>query len=231
MRKDYKQQRVSVIIPVKNGSQSIERAIQSVLKQTFSPYETLVIDGQSTDDTRQKVRAYRQVTYVQQQGQGLAEAFNQGIGMARGDFVAFLAHDDVWHEDKLRKQVQIFRCQPEVQYCISYFVYVTNGQILPKGFRKDLVRKKLLGRIMETLVARRTLFDRVGGFDPSLDIANDVDWYARCQDAGVPMAVSPDVLLYKTLRSDSLSRSSKQNTPELLTLLRRSVQRKKRIER
>ena len=98
---------------------------------------------------------------------------------------------------------------------------------IPASFNRSLLGVNLVGRIMETLVARREAFERVGLFDTSFRTAEDVDWYARAKDLGIPMKVLPDVLLEKRVHDDNASTSGAQNMPHLMEALRRSIARRK----
>lgn len=101
---------VSVIIPVYNGSKYILTAINSVIRQTYSNYEIIVIDDGSTDNTRQQLKKYQsQITYIFQENQGSAAARNVGIHLSKGELVAFLDSDDFWAmPEKLARQVDCF---------------------------------------------------------------------------------------------------------------------------
>jgi hypothetical protein len=80
---------------------------------------------------------------------------------------------------------------------------------------------------METLVARKQVFDLVGKFDTNLSTAEDVDWYSRAADQGVPMAIMPNVLLHKRVHDANLSIQTLTNNQNLLKTLRRSIERKR----
>ena len=101
---------VSVIIPVYNSAKYIQKAIDSVLDQTYSNYEIIVVDDGSTDETRQKLQSYQnKIRYVFQENQGSATARNTGIKLAKGDLVAFLDSDDFWSmPEKLDRQGACF---------------------------------------------------------------------------------------------------------------------------
>jgi glycosyltransferase involved in cell wall biosynthesis len=222
---------VSVVLIVKNGARFLEQALGSVRAQRHRCSEVLVVDGGSTDATIAIARADEAVRLIPQRGTGIAAAYNSGIAAARGPLVAFLSHDDLWVPEKLALQVRCLRERPEIQYTVGHLRYFREpGCELPRGFRRDLLDRPVPGRIMETLVARRELFDLVGGFDPGLRIANDVDWFSRVQDAGVPGAVLPEVLLLKRVHGSNASSDGAVNTPELLTALRRSVARRRNAE-
>jgi len=219
---------VSVIMIVKNGEKYIASAIESVLDQDYRPFEIIVIDGHSIDATEKIVRAYPQARFVLQKNKGVSDAYNCGIEEARGDFVAFLSHDDTWTPDKLSTQMTYMLEHPEIQFTISKIAYFLEPDATPpSGFRKNLLDETPVGRIMETLVARKQVFDKVGRFNTNLSTAEDVDWYARASDAGIPMAVIPAVLLNKRIHGDNISLDVVKNNINLLHALRLSVQRKK----
>lgn len=221
---------VSVILPVRNGARFIGEAVASVLAQDWTPLELLVVDAASTDGTREIVQALRdsRVRLVDQDGRGIAPAFNQGIAAAAGSFIAFISSDDRWLPGKLRLQVERMLARPELLYTLAHFRYFEQaGCPIPASFNRALLGRALVGRIMETLVARREAFDRIGLFDPAIRIANDVDWYARAKDAGAPMAILDDVLLEKRIHDANTSSQAEVNTPDLMEVLRRSIRRQR----
>ncbi|MFM6456289.1 MAG: glycosyltransferase family 2 protein, partial [Planktothrix sp.] len=112
---------VSVIIPVYNGERYISQAIDSVLSQTDSNYEIIIVDDGSTDNTHQIIQHYIEkcqdldlIRYIFQSNQGVAAARNQGIQIAKGEFIALLDQDDVFLPEKLAHQVAYFQTHPDV---------------------------------------------------------------------------------------------------------------------
>jgi glycosyltransferase involved in cell wall biosynthesis len=222
---------VSVIIPVKNGERFLASALDSVVAQTYGHYEIIVVDGQSADRTADIAKSYEAVRYIRQTSHGLSHAYNIGIDAARGEFVAFLAHDDVWTPDKLSVQVDYLMNHPEIQYTIARVkFFLEPGFPVPPGFRKELLENDHVGRTLETLVARKSLFDVVGKFNPEVAISMDVDWFVRANDSYVPMAILYDVLLYRRVHDANTSLQvevdNQRYNDEMLKLLRRSVRRK-----
>src|SRR4028119_1061372 len=108
--------RVSVIIPVYNCDRYIQEAIESVLNQTYSDYEIIVVDDGSTDNTRSVLEPYfHRIHYIYQENQGASAARNRGLQEARGKFVAFLDADDFFLlPSKLAEQVACFEAQPRL---------------------------------------------------------------------------------------------------------------------
>lgn len=108
---------VSVIIPAYNGTPYLAQAIQSVLDQTFSDFELIVVDDVSTDNTPDVVRAFAdpRVRYVlHAKNQGAIAARKTGVGLAAGEVFAFLDQDDTFHPQKLERHVAFLREHPEV---------------------------------------------------------------------------------------------------------------------
>ena len=98
---------VSIIIPVYNGEIFIQSAIDTINKQNYHPIEIIFIDDGSTDNTPQIIAEYKEdnITYIYQENKGPASARNQGLKIAKGDFITFLDIDDLWAENKLQSQV------------------------------------------------------------------------------------------------------------------------------
>ncbi len=219
---------VSVIIIVKNGERFLASASDSVLKQDYRPLEIIGLDGHSTDKTLEIAQSYPDVRYIQQRETGVSDAYNLGIDCANGKLVSFLSHDDLWTFDKLTTQVEYMIQHPEIQYTISKVkFFLEPGAIPPIGFRKELFEGTHVGRIMETLVAWKSVFEKVGKFNTKLSIAGDVDWYSRASDQKIPMAIIPKVLLHKRIHDRNTALNVNENNQDLLELFRQSVQRKK----
>ena len=106
---------VSVIIPCYNRAHIVRETLDSLLAQTYGNFEALVIDDGSTDETRQVISVYTdpRIRYLHRANGGLSAARNAGLDVARGEFIAFLDSDDLWHPWKLEAQLEIFRRHPE----------------------------------------------------------------------------------------------------------------------
>ena len=101
---------ISVVIPTYNRGKEVVRALQSALAQTYRDHEIIIIDDGSNDDTVERLRPYQdQIRYVYQANQGASAAQNAGIKLARGEYVAVLASDDLWEPTKLERQVRLLQ--------------------------------------------------------------------------------------------------------------------------
>src|SRR5690242_6106612 len=104
---------ISCIIPVYNGERYIKESIDSVLAQTYGTLELIVVDDGSIDGTAEVVTHYgERLRYVRQANGGTAAACNHGLSLAQGEFMAFQAADDVWHPEKLARQMARFAARP-----------------------------------------------------------------------------------------------------------------------
>lgn len=219
---------VSVIVAVRNGERFLSAAITSILNQDYRPLEIIVVDGHSEDNTARIAQSFETVRYIQQENRGISDAYNMGIAAAQGDVIAFLSHDDLWMPNKLSLQVNYLKEHPEIQYTIAMVkFFLEPGCAIPPGFKKKLLEGQHVGRIMETLVARKSLFNAIGGFDSGMALAEDADWYARANDRNVPMAIIPEVLLHKRVHNANASSDAHTSNRELLKALKRSIERKR----
>lgn len=222
---------VSVIVAVRNGEQYIAEALNSIFAQTYQPYEVVVVDGYSTDNTENISTCYSQVRFIRQPGKGIPEAYNFGIQNAQGSLIAFLSHDDLWTPNKLEVQVNYMMEHPDIQYTVAKVkFFLDDGQTIPPGFRPELLEGEHIGRIMETLVARRSLFDYIGMFNTELTVGEDVDWYARASDHQIPSHIMPEVLLYKRVHNANTSLNALCHSQNLLQALRTSIRRKRDLK-
>ena len=119
--------KVSVIMPAYNADKTINTAIQSVLSQTFSDFELIVIDDCSNDRTSDIINSYndKRIIYTKNiQNSGASASRNIGISKARGEWIAFLDSDDFWDENKLSKQLQLHNNKPDavLSYTASAFI-------------------------------------------------------------------------------------------------------------
>ncbi len=111
---------ISCVIPVFNGERYLGEALESVLAQSYQPLEVIVVDDGSTDGTAEVARRYgERVRYVWQPNAGETAARNLGLTAAQGEFIAFLDADDVWHSEKLERQIARFQERPEIDLCFT----------------------------------------------------------------------------------------------------------------
>jgi len=180
---------VSVVIPTYNRNELLKRAVESVLSQSFDEFEILVIDGSRDESTRELIKSLGdgRVRYVPQRGKGIANARNLGVITARGKFIAFLDDDDRWREDKLERQLELFKELPK-EYGLIYtaftYYYLERNKILgikhPRAsgnVYRYMIKDNITGT--STIIVKRECFKKTGLFRESFPTCEDWDMWLR----------------------------------------------------
>jgi glycosyltransferase involved in cell wall biosynthesis len=224
---------VSCIVPVYNGEPYVRETIKSILAQTHRPLEIIVVDDGSTDGTAEVVREFdRQVKYVYQSNAGPAAARNGGIGLSCGDFVAFNDADDLWHEEKLERQLIRFRARPELAYCVTHCqnFWVPELEEEAQKYRNHRISLPMPAYVTGTLLARRSAFDTVGFFNIDLGHGDGTEWFLRASERGAVGELLPDVLMYRRLHPTNRSRVlAEASRDQYLTLLKETLDRRRKV--
>lgn len=191
---------VSVIVPVYNGERFLAAALESIRGQEYRPLEIIVADDGSEDDTAAIAQASPGARYLHHPHQGLAATRNAGVAASRGKFIAFLDCDDLWPPHKLHVQVEYLVSHPEVDYVVARLQnFLEPGCVRPSWLKPDLLEQDQVAFSTGTLLARRTVFDRIGRFDTRFTVGDDTDWFSRARAAGLAAAVLPDILLLRRI--------------------------------
>ena len=199
---------VSVIVPAHNYARFLGQAIDSLRSQTYTDWECVVVDDGSTDGTAEIVAALaasdRRIAYVWQAAAGPSPARNAGLAVTFGEFVQFLDADDLLGPRKLQHQLEVFRQHPEADIVyggVRYFVEDAADDGQEKAVRRWIerpTRRVVSGpeesalealvddniMVVEAPLIRRTLLEKVGGFDPRIRRMEDWELWLRCALAG-----------------------------------------------
>ncbi len=222
---------VSCIVPVFNGERYLAEALDSIFAQTWRPVEVIVVDDGSTDGSAQIAAGYgERLTCIRQANAGPAAARNHGLDAARGEFIAFLDADDLWHEDKLARQMARFDARPELELCLSHLqhFWVPEMKEEEDRSRDNRFSGPMAGYLVQAILARRALFDAVGRFDPSLRLGEDVDWFVRAADRGTVTEVLPDVLTFRRMHGSNISRDQATVLDVMPRIFKASLDRRRR---
>ena len=224
---------ISCIVPVFNGEKYLGEAIESILKQSYRPIEIIIADDGSTDATATVAGLYgKQIRYLRQANAGTAAARNMGLSAARGEFLGFLDADDLWHPEKLARQMAHFQTRPELGYCVTHVQNFWIPELIEeeKQFRDHRMSKALPGYVTGTLLARRDCFNAVGQFNTVIEHADDTEWFLRAAERKTAMELLPDVLLYRRLHYTNLSRVEASNSrDQYLQVLKTALDRRRRL--
>ncbi len=222
---------VSCIVPVFNGERYLAEALDSILAQTYQPLDVIVVDNDSTDGTVQVAAGYgERITYFRQANAGPAGGRNRGLDAARGEFIAFLDADDLWHEEKLARQMARFEVRPELELCLTHLQHFWGPEMKDEEelFRDHRFSGALPAYVVQAMLARRALFDAVGRFDPSLTPNEDTDWFMRAVDRGTVTEILPDVLIFRRMHESNLSRDQTTMFDLLPRIFKASLDRRRR---
>lgn len=189
---------VSVVIPVYNGEAFISRAIQSALNQSAPPFEIIVINDGSTDATSAILATFGDsIKVIAIPNGGVSNARNIGIKASAGEFIAFLDADDIWYENKLKRQLGVFESYPDVGFCCCDFGFEnTKTDLMANHFARfkdaadiifdvpmplplePLVGRNFVGTCSNVMV-RKDVLDKAGLFNVSYKQAEDYDLWLR----------------------------------------------------
>jgi glycosyltransferase involved in cell wall biosynthesis len=215
IEKKQKKPLISVIIPTYNRGWIIKEAIDSVMAQNYRDFELIIVDDGSTDNTSDILNSYHgDILVFRQENRGVSAARNRGIVEASGRFIAFLDSDDLWLPQKLFRQVEFFNKNPDAKICQTEETWIRNGvRVNPK--RKH---KKPCGMIFEPSLAlclispsavmiRRSLFEKVGGFDETLPACEDYDLWLRISCRYPVYLIETPLIIKRGGHNDQLSAS------------------------
>jgi glycosyltransferase involved in cell wall biosynthesis len=196
---------------VYNGARYLGEAIESALAQSYPHIEILIVDDGSTDASGAVALGYGdRVRYVRQDNAGPPAARNRGIRDARGEYIAFLDSDDLWHQEKIERQLAPLERRPELDGCLCHAKMFWIDELAEEGARfQSHPRSQAPGYGSSTMVVRRALFERIGEFDPSLRFGDLVDWFLRAERSGTVFEMLPDVLAYRRMHHTNLSRQAR----------------------
>ena len=219
---------VSDIVPVYNGELYLEAALQSILSQDYQSIEIIVVDDGSSDRTAQIARAFKNVRYLYQDNQGQAGAMNAGLLFSSGLFITFLDADDLWVPHNLSTQVSYLLEHSEVDMVLAGRKnFVDPDTKTPLLKTKDLAEEETVNLTLGSMVARRSVFDKIGHFDTMYKNAKDVDWFIRAREGGIKMKTMSEIVLFRRLHDSNRSYETKNRTSEFLRAVKSSIDRKR----
>lgn len=184
---------VSVVLPTYNRRRLVQETIDSVLRQKFADLELIVVDDGSTDDTGRTLtdRYGPLIRYVYQENAGESAARNHGIALSRGKYVGFVDSDDLWHPDKLKRQVEILEANPLVGLVSTqaFWINYLGLQLrkAPDGASRqddviswaELVLDNVIAGGGSSSLIRRECLVKAGGFDQAIRFGEEWDLWIR----------------------------------------------------
>lgn len=220
---------VSVIIPVYNSAKFLEETLQSVHDQTYPAIEIIVVDDGSTDDSAEIAQSYSGVNYTYQENQGVSVARNTGISKAGGEYIAFLDADDVWLPEKLLVQIDFMLKNPAYKITTTDKInFLEAGTELPDHLKQKDDWQTMEENIPSTMVAHRSVFNKIGNYSPDYQSSEDVEWIWRAKDANILIKKIEKKLVRRRFHGSNLSWILvKDHKANIMRILKESITRKK----
>lgn len=178
---------ISIVIPCYNSENTINRALISVINQTYVNFEIIIVDDGSNDNTKNKVEMFFKnkkfdFKYIYQENKGPSAARNNGVKNSNGEFIAFLDSDDEWHKDKLKIQMDIVK-EKDLNFLGSTYQYdefnyhINESLVIEKySFNQLLVKTQFS---TPGVIIKKDLFNKLNGFDELMKYAEDNDLWLR----------------------------------------------------
>jgi glycosyltransferase involved in cell wall biosynthesis len=192
---------VSVIIPTYNRVELLKQTVESVRCQTYSDYEIIVVNDGSTDGTANWLQEQVDIIKVNQPNSGIAASRNKGVSVGRGQWMAFLDHDDLWDHGKLQIQTDFIRSNPEVAMVAARHVRIglrVGRSESNKWIKGDLFSKVYSESFIHTssVMMRRDALEKIGGFPSKYRFADEFDvWLKISRDFPIAFVNIPLVFI------------------------------------
>ena len=209
--------RVSVLMATWNRANMISRTIESVRAQSFENWELIIADDGSTDNTPQIIKGWTdkdaRIVYVRSGvNQGISKNYNQGLRLARGEYVAMIDDDDPWcDKNKLQKQIDFLDKNPEYVGCGGGVIVVdSSGRELYRYFKpesdKEIRKYMLFSNPManSTTVFRRKVGEKIGWYDETMRYSGDRDFWLKMGLKG-KLYNFPQYFSYYTMSGENAS--------------------------
>ena len=208
---------VSVIMPSYNSKKYIKKAIDSVLEQTYSNFELIIVDGNSTDGTLDILDEYkkqdRRIKVIQDEGRGIGAALQLGCQIASGKFIARMDSDDIAINTRFEKQLKIFHSIPNLILVASPVIYINeDDSIVGYSFpytNKRIIQEKVYLIAHPTVMMKKDAYVKAGGYQPLLR-AEDYFLWNRIRLMGEFYIFKEPLIKYRLLQ-DSLSHTLDDN--------------------
>ena len=226
---------ISVVMPAYNSEQFIAPAIQSILDQTYTTFELIIVDDGSTDATGELIQRFAsrddRIKIINGQHEGVGQAMNLGIGHAIYPWVAVMHADDIAMPQRLERQLTAAQADPEVVIwgTDGYHINSKNDvlsrfQVGPRSkmdCRQLRAKGKMVQAIHPTVMLNREVLIKVGNYDSTLDIAEDIELFDRMLCYGDLVTIPENLLRYRIHGTSlSMEKNAKMHQIRLYVLAR-----------
>ncbi len=222
---------IDVIIAVYNCEAFVAEAIESAVRQSWQNIKIIVVDDGSTDGTlavlHQLEVTYANIQIIPLPHTGVATALNTGVAASTANYIALLDADDLWHNDKLKKQMlQMERDDADMCFTyISEFDTISPGDH-SHGYAARL--KPIKGYFKTTMLTHRLNFVKYGGFDEKISMGDFIEWFSRLVRDNKNMVMVEEVLAYRRVHNANTTRGVNKNA--YLKILKSHIDKKRGLD-
>lgn len=209
---------ISVVMPAYNAEDFIAEAIESVLKQTYTEFEFIIVNDGSKDNTAQIVREFMKrdgrIHFIEKTNGGVSDALNVGINHAQFDWVAIVHADDMIAPERIQRQLEMAEKYPEVVIWGTGLYHVSSSSKILSAWHvgptsieechKLRQQGEVIQAIHSTVLMKRDIVLKVGGYDSNFKVAEDIELFDRMLEYG-PLVTIPDPLTYYRIHGSSLT--------------------------
>jgi GT2 family glycosyltransferase len=216
---------ISIIVPVYNGEEFIQEAIDSILLQNYPSLEIVIVNDGSTDNSESIIKSLNvNLKYIYQENAGPAAARNRGICESSGEFIAFLDIDDFWPEFNLDLLVREILDEPGIQVVHGYAQLLKKNESTGEWEFTANPKESFPGYIGAGLY-RKSVFEEVGLFDPALSFGEDSDWFNRANEMRINLKKLEAVTLYVRRHRKNMTQGKNLKELNVLRVFKKSLDR------
>lgn len=222
--------KITVVIPVYNGERFLDQAIRSVLAQTYSVAEIIVVDDGSTDSSAQITKRLggSQVRYVYQTNSGAASARNNGINLAQGPFLAFLDADDIWFPNKLELQMVAFEGNLELDMVFGHITQFRDPELNIDSKTTDVKNEKPVpGYSVCSMLIKQESFHRVGPFSIQWRVGEFIDWYTKALELGLNSILIPETVGKRRIHLSNMGINERKSRADYVRIMKAALDRRR----
>jgi glycosyltransferase involved in cell wall biosynthesis len=222
--------KISVVMPVYNGEAYLKDSIESILNQTYTNFEFIIINDGSKDSTGAIIREYmrkdNRIILLERENKGLIKSLNEGLALANGKYIVRMDADDISDKERFRKQLNFFSYNKDVDILGSYIKIFGNEErankieawFNQKWKKEDMLTRSLEGSIIAhpTAMIKKSVFNKLVGYSNKYSRLEDDDLWVRAIKEGYVIDIVDEYLLKYRVHKESKSIIDASDLQELL---------------
>ena len=222
---------VSVNLCCYNSEKYLRETLQSIINQTYTDWELIIINDGSSDSTESIIHEYIKqgypIIYHYQENKGLGYSRNEALKRSQGEFIAFIDHDDIWMPEKLGKQISLFNKNPNLGIVFCDVLYFNKNGIQRQAYRHNkppvgMIFSSLLNKyfivLSSVLISRDALFSLTDWFDERFDMIEEMDLFLRISHS-YEAEYADETLAMWRMHKSNLSFSKPELVPKELEIM------------